>query len=368
MKILFVAPLNSIHSQRWIQYFSDKKTNEVFVLNFEEKAIDIKNANVFTLKTPKNFFLKCLFFLPIIYRARRFIRKVNPDFIHIHWISFVHYFLFYNIAVPLIATPWGSDVLINTKNPLIAWFIRRFLPRCACCICDAQHLKEKLVDLGADREKVRLIYFGTDVFKFNPGRKNASIRKTLGFEECASVVLSLRSLKPIYDVRTFVLAVPEVLCECDHARFVIVGRGEEKPGLIQLAKDLGVSERVRFLEGLSDEEMQVLVASVDIYVSTSLSDGGLAASTAEAMASEVPVVITDFGENSQWVENSISGFLFPLRGDRELAEKLVYLIKNPSRAKDIAKAGRKVIEERNNYYKEMEKTEAIYQELVQSLG
>ena len=42
----------------------------------------------------------------------------------------------------------------------------------------------------------------------------------------------------------------------------------------------------------------------DIYVSTSLSDGGLAASTAEAMACELPVIITNFGVNSKWISEN----------------------------------------------------------------
>ncbi|HRZ39625.1 MAG TPA: glycosyltransferase family 4 protein, partial [Candidatus Omnitrophota bacterium] len=240
-----------------------------------------------------------------------------------------------------------------------------FLPQGSLFICDARHLKDKLIELGADQAKVQLIYFGTDVRKFHPDRKDRSIWKELGFEEGVSIVLSLRALKPIYDVRTFILSIPEILREYGSARFVAVGRGEEKPKLVQLVQELGITEKVRFLEGLSDEAMQKVVASADVYVSTSLSDGGLAASTAEAMACEVPVVVTDFGENGKWVENGVSGFLFPLSDHRELAQKVVDLLKDPAYAKDIARAGRRVIEERNNYYKEMEKTEALYEKIIQ---
>ena len=365
MKILFVAPLNSVHSRRWIQYFADKGTNEVYVLNFEEQTVELTNVNVMTIRLPGGFWKKCLFFVPIISRARSFIRKTNPDFIHVHWVSFAHYFLFWGLSFPLVITPWGSDILINTKKFFISCFIRKFLPQGSLFICDARHLKDKLIELGADQAKVQLIYFGTDVRKFHPDRKDRSIWKELGFEEGVSIVLSLRALKPIYDVRTFILSIPEILREYGSARFVAVGRGEEKPKLVQLVQELGITEKVRFLEGLSDETMQKVVASADVYVSTSLSDGGLAASTAEAMACEVPVVVTDFGENGKWVENGVSGFLFPLSDHRELAQKVVDLLKDPAYAKDIARAGRRVIEERNNYYKEMEKTEALYEKIIQ---
>ncbi len=103
---------------------------------------------------------------------------------------------------------------------------------------------------------------------------------------------------------------------------------------------------------------------MDVYVSTSLSDAGLAASTAEAMACGLPVVITDFGDNRKWIEDGESGFIVPLKDPKALAEKIIYLLKNKDIRREFGMRNRKIIEEKNNYYREMEKMENSYIELT----
>jgi glycosyltransferase involved in cell wall biosynthesis len=104
---------------------------------------------------------------------------------------------------------------------------------------------------------------------------------------------------------------------------------------------------------------------MDVYVSTSLSDAGIAASTAEAMACGLPVIVTDVADNRDWVEDGDNGFVIPVKSPKLLAEKIIYLLKNENIRKKFGKSGRKIIEERNNYYKEMEKMENIYEKLME---
>jgi glycosyltransferase involved in cell wall biosynthesis len=60
---------------------------------------------------------------------------------------------------------------------------------------------------------------------------------------------------------------------------------------------LNVDDFVQFLGRIPHEAMPDLLTQADIYVSTSLSDAGISASTAEAMACGLPVIVTDTGEN-----------------------------------------------------------------------
>jgi len=103
---------------------------------------------------------------------------------------------------------------------------------------------------------------------------------------------------------------------------------------------------------------------VDVYVSTSLSDAGIAASTAEAMACRLPVVVTDVADNKKWVDNGVNGFVVPIKDPKSLAEKIIYLLQNENIRKKFGKINRKIIEEKNNYYKEMKKMEDIYKRLT----
>ena len=53
-----------------------------------------------------------------------------------------------------------------------------------------------------------------------------------------------------------------------------------------------------------------------------------------------------------------------LRNPEILAEKILYLVKNEDERKKMSENNRKLIEEKNNYYKEMEKMEEIYRGLT----
>ena len=100
------------------------------------------------------------------------------------------------------------------------------------------------------------------------------------------------------------------------------------------------------------------------YVSTSLSDGGIAASTAEAMACGIPAVVSNSGENDRWIEDGKTGFLVPARASEMLAQRIVSLLRDGALRKVVGLAGRDVIVERNDYAGEMTKMEKLYEEVA----
>ena len=214
-----------------------------------------------------------------------------------------------------------------------------------------------------DPERIRLIYFGTDTHKFSPERKSERLRGELGIFD-SPVIISTRSLARIYDIGSLIKAIPLVVQEVPKAKFVIAGDGPQKAALKGLAESLGVSDSTRFIGLIPNDKLPQYMASADIYVSTSLSDAGLAASTAEAMACGLPVVITDFGDNGLWVEDGMNGFLVPLRNYENLASRIIYLLQNEDKRREFGQANRQVIQERNDYETEMGKVEKIYEELI----
>jgi glycosyltransferase involved in cell wall biosynthesis len=174
----------------------------------------------------------------------------------------------------------------------------------------------------------------------------------------------LRSLEPIYDIETLINSIPIVLKEIPEAKFVIAGGGSQKAKLKEQAKSLGISQSVKFTGRMPNDRLPEYLNSADIYVSTSLSDAGLASSTAEAMACGLAVIITDFGDNKKWVEDGTNGFLIPLSDPQVLASKIIQLIRNKEIRDKFGQINRQIIEERNDYHKEMEKIENIYKEIT----
>jgi glycosyltransferase involved in cell wall biosynthesis len=268
---------------------------------------------------------------------------------------------------PYIVTPWGTDILIDAKvsrwNRLITTLALR---RADLITTDGYHVKEEMMRLGVREEKIRLVFFGTDVKRFSPQTEEAEdvgLRKEYELSDSV-IVISTRTLTPIHDVGTLIRAIPYVKQAVPGVIFVIVGDGPERKSLEELARALGVWDFVRFIGRVEEAEMVKWLRAADVYVSTSLADAGLAASTAEAMACGLPVVVTDNADNRKWVTEGAGGYLVPNGRFDLLADRIVQLLKDKKKRLDFGRINRRVIEERNNYVTEMNKMEAIYEELA----
>ena len=156
-----------------------------------------------------------------------------------------------------------------------------------------------------------------------------------------------------------------MLREVPEAKFLLIEKGSQEAALKELAKSLGVLDSVRFVGWVPGDELPQYIASADIYVSTALSDAGLAASTAEAMACGLPVIITDFGDNKKWVEDGVNGFIIPSQAPEALASKIVHLLKDEEIRKRFGSINREVITERNDWEKEMGKMAKLYEKLIE---
>lgn len=297
----------------------------------------------------------------------RIVRNVKPDILHSHYAGLNGFAGALCWFHPYVLTAWGSDVLIAGKSwwkrPLI-WYALR---QADLVTCDAEHMKQAIMKFGVPAEKIRVIYFGIDTKRFCPGNKDEALASRLGIEGKLAV-LSMRNFEPVYDIGTLVRAIPVVVRACPNAMFLLGGRGSERPALERLVAELQVSAWVKFLGWISNDEIPAYLRLSAVSVSTALSDGGIAGTTAEAMACGVPVVVTDSGENSLWLEDGRDGFLVPVKNPAILAEKIIALLQSVDLRERFGERGRAIIQQRNDYETEMAKMERMYQHIAQRHG
>jgi len=343
---------------KWVRYFADRG-HDVHLVTFNARD-QIERVQVHKVR----YFSKVAYPLRIL-GVRKAVKATSPDLLHAHYVSHYGMYAASTGFKPFVVTAWGSDVLVEPRKSMIKKYVVKYVLKKADLItCDAEHMKERMSRLGVVREKIHLINFGVDTQKFSPKEKSEDIRAKLGIYDSPTVI-SLRNLDPLYDVESLIRSIPLVLKEIPKSKFVIAGKGSEETMLKELAMSLGVSGNTKFVGFIPNEELPHYLTSVDVYVSTSLSDAGLSASTAEAMACGLPVVVTDAADNRKWVEDGVNGFLVRIKDPKSLAERIVYLLKNENIRNRFGKINRKIIQERNDYYKVMEKMESIYEELVE---
>lgn len=361
MKLCFLANIDDNHCRKWIGYFADRG-HEIHLLSRpSEHILELRRPNI-TFYPLRASSIKFLDVVLNAVRVRKLARRIKPDVVHALYAGVSGMLGSLSGFHPFVVTAFGSDILLNSRSPLTRPFIKLMLNGADLITCNGQTLFDEMVKLGVSPSKIRFIYWGTDVEKFRPGPRNEKLREKLGIFD-APLVISLRNLEPAYDVETLVRAVPAVLKEIGKTRFLIAGDGSQRKKLEGLAQRLNVAGSVRFTGWLPESELPDYLNSSDVYVSTSLSDGDLSQSTQQAMACEVPVVITDLVVNKNRIRDGHNGLLVPLRDHALLAEKIVTLLNNEKLRTTLGRAGREVIAADLNYLKNMEKAEDLYKEL-----
>ncbi len=369
MKICFFGDTAAHHLLRWAKYYIDKG-HEVHVVTFNSRVIghyDNIQVHFVRKKLPgSGLSLRIMNTIPMILSLKKLIREINPDILHSHSAGGYAWMVMFTGFHPFVVTPWGSDVLIDIQKSRTERFFTKFALRKADIItCDGENTIEAITNLGISPKKIRFITFGVDIKKFKPSWGKEEIRKKLCLSD-SKIAVSTRFLTPVHDVETLVRAVPAVLQKVSDAKLIIIGDGSQKEYLINLAKSLGAASAIDFVGRVSQDEMILRLQSADIYISTSLSESGLAASTAEAMACGLPVINTDTGDIKLWIKNGQGGSIIPTKNPEVLAEKIICLLKNDEERMKFGKTNRKIIEQRNNYYVEMEKMEEIYKKVIRN--
>lgn len=363
MRILFVAPAKSVHSFRWIDFFQ-KSGCDIAWLSLHPATDSVLSANPSLRPQCVARSNRVHNVLAGLIRLRRLIKEFKPHIIHAHSVG--PYGLLPALLGfhPFVATAWGSDVLVAGKSPWTGPFVRYILRSADIVTTDADHMISEMVGMGTDRTKLRRINFGIDADALTRlDTPDPEYSRRFRGEGNVPTVISLRNHYDVYDIATLLRAVPEIVRRVPNVRVIVAGRGPLTESLETMAAELHLGNNVDFIGGYDGSALRRIFSAVDVYVSTSLSDAGIAASTAEAMSCSVPVVVTNTGENDQWIQNGVNGFLFAARDHSALARYVVELLSDPERRTRVGTKGRDVIVERNNYRREMTKMLELYKEL-----
>jgi phosphatidylinositol alpha-1,6-mannosyltransferase len=163
-----------------------------------------------------------------------------------------------------------------------------------------------------------------------------------GFPTTGRVVLSVGrwdSFERYKGADHLISALPQLRKTAPDAHLVLVGDGDDRPRLEQLAREEGVAEQAHFLSGLSAEQLASCYAHCDVFALPSRGEGfGLV--LLEAMAAAKPVIGGAHGGIPDIVEDGVTGLLVPHGNIERLRQALEFMLGNPERAKEMGVRGR----------------------------
>lgn len=180
-------------------------------------------------------------------------------------------------------------------------------------IVPSQYLAKIVENWGILPEKITVIYNALEIPEKLP---NVIIPLTTKIK-----VITVARLVPWKHIERII----EVVSQLENVGLVIVGDGERRSPLENLAHQLGINNKVYFAGQKNQAETLALMASCDIFVLNS-SYEGLPHVVLEAISMGLPVIATDVGGTPEVIENRINGWLISHMDNEQLFQALLEVI------------------------------------------
>lgn len=139
---------------------------------------------------------------------------------------------------------------------------------------------------GVRPERISTIPIGTDVERFSPDPSVATVP--------GRIVTTASADSPLKGLGVLVDAFAKVRAEFDHAELTVIGRPKPGGAVERAIERYGLGGKVRFVSGLTEEELVHTLRSAEIACVPSLYEG-FSLPAVEAMAVGLPLVSTTGG-------------------------------------------------------------------------
>ena len=287
---------------------------------------------------------------------RRLLRELRPDIVHAHWLCGFACFAALAGAEPLVAMAWGSDVLRAGRLKRLA--NRIALRGASLAMADSQALVDAMADLGVRDTEMLLMGWGVDLEHFRPpAGDHAAARSGLGLPE-GRIVLSPRSLMPIYNPRVIVDAFELLAEELPDLRLVLKHMATQHPSI----GPLRYPDRVHVIGHVPYAQMVQWYQAADVCVSVASSDSS-PRSVWEAMASGTPCVISDLPWVHELIEHERDALLVPIDA-RAVAAAIRTLLEDRDLAAGMARRARQLVAEHHAQSVAMDRVADAHRTLV----
>lgn len=223
------------------------------------------------------------------------------------------------LGKPFVITARGTDVNVFPEDPLIRRMVLWTAAHAAASITVAQALADRLVSLGCDRGKIKVLRNGVDLDRFHPMDK-VEARRLLGLPEGDAVLLSVGHLLELKGHHIVIKALPGL----PGVHLVIAGAGADREALGALADTLGVADRVHFAGSVANQDMYKYYSAADVLTLAS-SREGWANVLLEAMACGTPAVATPVGGTPEVIGDPVAGCLVAERTPEAFVAAITHL-------------------------------------------
>ena len=226
--------------------------------------------------------------------ARRIVRRGSFDILHGHFLypsGAISVQVAHEEGIPSVVTAHGFDVYaLPFRNPSWRRKIVEILALCSAVITVSRRNAAILQTLGVPTDVIKVIPNGYDPGIFFPGSR-PDARRRLGLREDVPIALAVGHL---VGVKGFDVAVRAVALLGGRIRLIVLGRGPMQRHLADLARKLGIPDRVSFCGEVPHSQVPDYMQACDLVVISSHIEGNPTV-LFEALGCGRPVVATAVG-------------------------------------------------------------------------
>lgn len=370
MRLLLLADADSAHTRKWavalaaegivVGIFSLRKSTSDWhrahsnITVFDEHGLP--DAAFSGSAAGKLVYLKKV--LPL----RRLLKTFRPHLVHAHYAT--SYGLLGRLCRfhPFVLSAWGSDVMNFPQRNFINRFLLRGNLSAADAVLATSPTISNYIKQVVNRE-VEITPFGidTDVFCRKP------VQRLFGAD--AIVIGAVKALEKVYRHDVLLAAFAQLHQQHPELplRLLLVGDGTQRAALEQQANELGIAALTIFAGRVQFADVPAWHNQLDIFVNISAYES-FGVSVLEAMACEVPVIVTDTGGLAELVQQNVEGFRIPLTGTAELVEQLHKLSTDAELRRTMGAAGRATVLRSYTWANNLRQMISIYKRLAPNSG
>ncbi|MFV8373958.1 glycosyltransferase [Flavobacterium sp. LB1P71] len=313
------------------------------------------------LKTPSNSIhnriLRIFEFELAIFKIRQIIKAQQPDMVIAERTTSYGFLAALSGVKPVAIAQQGRTDLWPEKS--ISLPFKKLIQNYAFKKADLIHawgpvMTISMMEANVDMNKVLVLPKGIDLEKFS-NTNNANPEKI-----CAIVT---RSLLPEYRhdiiLKSFALLNQKGM----DFTLTIIGDGTQLSKLKDLAKDLGIENKVNFTGRIPNTALPKLLQQSNIYISMPITEG-VSSSLFEAMATNCYPIVTDIAGNQSWIKHRENGQLVPVDDFEMLAEELIWAFENNKHRNESVLKNRTFVEQNADYNINMRIIANKYHELI----
>lgn len=268
----------------------------------------------------------------------KMLKEFDPDIIHVHNEFSMGLFGIYaakKLNKTLVYTLHTSyddyiyyvmpKVLARVGNKILDKYLGMYANKSKAIVGPSEKCFE-YIKKASHKKKVRILPNSVEMSLFNPNNVDLNevkaLRKSLNIPEDAFITCFVGRVAHEKSIDVTLKYLAKTLQKDDNIYFVVMGDGPALKEFEDLAKELGISDKVRFTGRVEHEDLPVYYMMSKLYLTSSLSEMN-SISMLEAMAMGLPVLQRVDEINKDQIVEGKNGYLF--YDEKEMYKYLKYL-------------------------------------------